>query len=235
MIDAFYNILLHVNSIDFKNVTSINTDTRKIIKTKQFWNDKFNLKQIPIRYEPNFSKFERYEKCQSIANGVMTLMERDSHLCELGEFGIMIFNQENMIQYLPEKMINDMKEYINEDEDVLNDIPSSILEELGYVGNNNLKPYKQVLYFSLSYDGTSQPNISYNLSVNREYILQTDTFCSLQFLKKSLTDMIYLFPHIKLKDTNDVSYLPDIIYEEYYQNDTSRYREKYWKNKQWYL
>lgn len=233
MTDIFYNILLHVNSVDFKNVISINNDTRKIVKSKQFWIDKFNMNRIPIIDEPNFEEFERYEKCQSIVNGVITLMERDSHL---GDLAIMSFNQENIIQYLPVGMIDDMKEYINEDEDVLNEIPSSVLKELDYTENTNIKSYKQTLYFSLSYDDNKlQPNISYSLLVDKDHLLEADTFCSLDFIKKLLTDMIYIFPYIKLLDSNNISYLPDIIYDKYYLNDTSQIRDKYWRNKQWYL
>jgi hypothetical protein len=233
MTDIFYNILLHVNSVDFKNITSINNDTRKIVKSKQFWIDKFNMNRIPIIDEPNFEEFQRYEKCQSIVNGVITLMERDSHL---GDLAIMSFNQENIIQYLPVEMIDDMKEYINEDEDILNEIPSSVLKELDYTENTNIKLYKQTLFFSLSYDDNKlQPNISYSLLVDKDHLLEADTFCSLDFIKKLLTDMIYIFPYIKLKDSNDISYLPDIIYDKYYLNDTSQIRDKYWRNKQWYL
>jgi hypothetical protein len=229
MIDALYNILLHVNSIDFKNVTSINNDTRKIVKSKQFWIDKFNTNKIPIIYYTDFQAFQRYEKCQSIVNGVIVLMERDP-----GEMGIMAFNSENIIQYLPDDMVNDMKECINEN-DISPLIPSSILEQLDYTENTNIKLYKQTLFFSLSYDTNPQPNVSYNLTVDRDELLEAVQFCDIKSFKKLLTDMIYIFPYKKLIDSDNISYLPDIIYDKYYLNDTSQIRDIYWRNKQWYL
>lgn len=118
--DILYNILLQLNSSGIENLRLLNKDTIRICESKQFWIEKFKLENIPMVNELNFEEYQRYEKCESIVKNIMILMNKSTM-----ELGIMAFDNENILQYLPIKLINEIKAYIKELEI---DVPTEILK-----------------------------------------------------------------------------------------------------------
>jgi hypothetical protein len=119
--DILYNILLQLNSSGIENLRLLNKDTIRICESKQFWIEKFKLENIPMVNELNFEEYQRYEKCESIVKNII-LMNKSTM-----ELGIMAFDNENILQYLPIKLINEIKTDIKEQENV-EDVPTEILK-----------------------------------------------------------------------------------------------------------
>lgn len=232
--DVLYNILLQLDSLGIGNLRLLNKDTIRICESKQFWIEKFKLENIPMVNELNFEEYQRYEKCESIVKNIMILMKKSTM-----ELGIMTFNNENILQYLPTALINEIKTDIKEQE-ILEDVPTEILKILN-MDNGSDSDYSQTIYFSLYYDADDiilKPSISYDLVVGGDVLTESESFFEIKYLEQILTNMLYIFPSKDFHDSSNATYLPTICeigkkIPKYRESLQQRY--KFWKSKQWFI
>jgi hypothetical protein len=231
--DVLYNILLQSNSFNLQKLCLVNKDTVSICNDKQFWIDKF--KGIPMVNELNFDEYQRYEKCQSIVKNVRQLMKLENPTDKY-QIGVIEFKNENILQYLPIQLIDVIKKDIIYNE-LLDEVPFEIAKQLNINSKNQEIYYLQSFFFSL-YDDNKQynPSISYTLFTEDE-VISTDIYTDIEEI---LVKLLYVFPEHDLHDSDNITYLPNILYK--YKVETLKNlrliiqsRHKYWLNKQWFL
>ena len=212
----------------------VNKSALKIYNDKQFWIDLFNYHNIPILVA-NFDEYERYEKCYSIVKNILLLSELESRKDKYSRQLIALeFENENIMPYLPPNLINEIKEYIIENE--IEDVPLEILKQLNMPIAGLDIEYKQSIYFTFYNDYNQyNPSISYTLDTD-DVLIEVNASCNIQ---EYMTKLLYVFPDINITD-GDFTYLPKILCD-FYNQDLSLLREviqfrcKFWQRKQWYL
>jgi hypothetical protein len=199
--------MLHSDSFTLKNLL-INKDTLNIFYDKYFWSEK--CRKIPIQ-KLNINELQRYEKCELIAKNIIPLFrlekEKQNKYAEIS----IEFKNDNIFDYLPEKLRNVNKEY-----------KSSIL------GINDI----QLLW--ITYDDFA-PHLSYTL-FNGDEEMEVGINITIEQLYKLLVTILYFFPKIDITDNDyEITYLPKILYECDENRDDAKLRYNYWKSKQWFI
>lgn len=223
--DIMYNIMLHSDSISLQNLV-VNKIAKSIFYNPHFWKELFIQRHISTTIY-TFEELERYEKCQSIVKNIILLANQQSIF--------MSFDDENIIQYLPSEMINEIKTSIDEDE-IIDQVPTAILKQLSIDQVNNIKYYNQYVYFSFidDYDHY-RPQVAYSLSTHDEVI---DVIVPYD-VQTILTKLVFSFPTIDVHD-GDFTYLPTILtkycdVQRKSLRPVIQKRIKFWKSKQWFL
>ncbi len=197
MKDIFYNIMLHSNSFTLENLSLVNKNTFSIFNDKHFWTEKSKTHKIL-----NINELQRYEKCQSIAKNIIPLLKKENaQAC-------VEFKKENILQYLPKKIMDQFKNIMIYDEQLL------------WIIYDDFNPHLEYIL----YIDNDEIEVSIDITINQLYDL--------------LLTILYVFPNINITDTDyEITYLPKILNREITltSREEAIYRYKYWEKKQWYL
>ena len=196
--------MLHSNSFTLENLSLVNKNTFSIFNNKHFWIEKSKTHKIL-----NINELQRYEKCQSIAKNIITLLKKEKQLDKFYSDACIEFKQENILQYLPEDIMDQFK-----------NIKMVNVQQLLWIIYDDFNPQlEHTLYID-----NDEIEVSVNITINQLYDL--------------LLTILYVFPKIDITDTDyEITYLPKILNHEITltSREEAIFRYKYWEKKQWFL
>lgn len=229
--DVLYNIMLHADIHTIKNLYLTSRLAKTIGNDKQFWIDKFKQFHI-LSTNPNLNELERYEKTKSIAKNIIALIQLEN---DKYNYLAINFEQNDILPYLPIRLIDEIKKDVEENED---ELPHRIYNYLyGASKKVNKSNYSHIIYISL-YDDDYNPNI--NCVLYTEDKLVNTVFMNENQIIDFLTRLMYAFPTSNVTDTDSIDYTPNILFDFKEASlptlrKSIQFRYKYWKNKQWFL
>jgi hypothetical protein len=145
-------------------------------------------------------------------------LEKEKQLDKFYSHACIEFEQENILQYLPENIIHE-----------INKFPIST-----YITGEYRVNCQQLLW--IIYDDVN-PHLEYILYIDNDEI-EVSVDITINQLYDLILTILYVFPKIDITDTDyEITYLPKILNHEIslLSREEAIFRYKYWEKKQWFL